>query len=86
MLPADPDTAVLVGFGGAVLGPATLWTGLAARTLGDLAAAEREWSAAVALADRAGWTPWAAAARQLLASLSDPDAPMPLGLRTAPRR
>ncbi|GAA4794079.1 hypothetical protein GCM10023200_32490 [Actinomycetospora chlora] len=80
VLPVDPDAAVLVGFGGAVLGPVTLWTGLAARTLGDLGTAEREWSAAVALAERAGWTPWAVAVRRCLDSLADPDAPLPLGL------
>lgn len=96
VLPADPDAAVLVGFGGAVLGPVTLWTGLAARTLDDPGTAARDWTAAVALADRAGWAPWAAAARQCLASLSDPSAPLPLGLgggrhptprsRSVPRR
>ncbi|GAA4874825.1 hypothetical protein GCM10023203_26050 [Actinomycetospora straminea] len=86
VLPADPDAAVLVGFGGAVLGPVTLWTGLAARTLDDPDTAERDWTAAVALADRAGWTPWAAAARRCLASLTDPAAPLPLGLGGAVAR
>ena len=44
----------------------------------------RDWTAALALAERAGWTPWAAAARQCLAALTDPQAPLPLGLRAGP--
>ena len=83
VLPADPDAAVLVGFGGAVLGPATLWTGLAARILDDRDTARRDWTAALALAERAGWTPWAAAARRCLAALTDPQAPLPMGLEWA---
>jgi hypothetical protein len=79
-MPADPDAAVLVGFGGAVLGPVTLWTGFAAWTLGDYDAARDDWSAALAFADRAGWPPWSAVVRQLLTALDDPDAPLPLGL------
>ncbi|MCD2196166.1 hypothetical protein LQ327_22595 [Actinomycetospora endophytica] len=83
VLPADPDAAVLVGFGGAVLGPVTLWTGLAAWTLDDEATARADWSAAAALAERAGWAPWSAAIRQLLTVLDDGVAPLPFGL---PRR
>ncbi|MCD2196171.1 hypothetical protein LQ327_22620 [Actinomycetospora endophytica] len=80
-MPADPDAAVLVGFGGAVLGPVTQYTGLAAWTLGHIPTARRDVSAAVALSDRAGWRPWAAAARACLRALDDPEAPLPLGLR-----
>ena len=79
-MPADPDAAVLVGFGGAVLGPVTLWTGLAAWTLDDVDAARQDLSAALAFADRAGWPPWSAVIRQLLTALDDPQAPLPLGL------
>ncbi|NMO90346.1 BTAD domain-containing putative transcriptional regulator [Actinomycetospora sp. TBRC 11914] len=80
VVPADPDSAVLVGFGGAVLGPVPLWTGLAAWTLDDVEAARRDLTAAAAFADRAGWPPWSAAARQCLTALDDPSAPLPLGL------
>jgi DNA-binding SARP family transcriptional activator len=83
VLPADPDAAVLVGFGGAVLGPVTLWTGLAARTVDDPDTARSDWSAAAALAERAGWAPWSAAVRQCLGALDDATAPPPFGL---PRR
>ena len=57
-----------------------LWTGLAAWTVGGLGAARTELAAALALADRAGWPPWSAAARQALAVLDDPAAPLPFGL------
>ncbi|MCD2196169.1 AAA family ATPase [Actinomycetospora endophytica] len=81
VLPADPDSAVLVGFGGAAVGPVTLWTGLAAWTLDDVTTAGRDFAAAVGFADRAGWPPWAAAARRCLLAVEDPRAPLPLGLR-----
>ncbi|NMO90339.1 hypothetical protein [Actinomycetospora sp. TBRC 11914] len=81
ILPPDPDAAILVGFGGAVLGPVTLWTGLAVWTLDDVEAARRDLRAAVAFADRAGWPPWGAIARQCVSALEDPAASLPLGLR-----
>ncbi|MCD2187885.1 AAA family ATPase [Actinomycetospora soli] len=80
VMPSDPDAAVLVGYGGAVIGPVCLWTGLAAWTCCDSAAARADLEAAVAFADRAGWPPWSAAARQALAALDDPAAPLPFGL------
>ncbi|WP_433802879.1 AAA family ATPase [Actinomycetospora sp. CA-084318] len=83
VMPSDPDAAVLVGYGGAVIGPVCLWTGLAAWTVGYDHAARADLEAAVAFADRAGWPPWSAAARQALAALDDPAAPLPFGL---PRR
>jgi hypothetical protein len=75
-MPADPDAAMLVGFGGAVLGPVTLWTGSAAWTLGDVDATRRDFSAALAFADRAGWPPWSRVIRQLLTAVEDSCAPL----------
>ncbi|MDL5158958.1 BTAD domain-containing putative transcriptional regulator [Actinomycetospora termitidis] len=65
-LPVDPDVCVLVGFGAAVLGPVTLWTGLAHATLDDPASARRDVAHAEAFAERAGWRPWLALARSAL--------------------
>lgn len=73
---------MLVGFGGAVLGPETLWFGLSSWTRGDEAAARRWFDEAVAFAERAGWSPWGDAARALRAAVDDPTMPLPLGLRT----
>jgi hypothetical protein len=58
----------------------TLWTGLAAWTLDDADAARTDWTAAAALSERAGWTPWSAAVHQCLTALDDPVVPMPFGL------
>lgn len=57
-LPPDQRAVVHVGFGAAVLGPATLWTALAARTLGDEETASRELDAAHGLVTDLGWLPW----------------------------
>ncbi|MEJ2866500.1 BTAD domain-containing putative transcriptional regulator [Actinomycetospora sp. OC33-EN08] len=79
-LGGDPDAAVVAGFGAAVLGPEVLWTGLAAWTLGDIDRARECLTTAVTYAERAGWRPWADAARRFLAALDDPSAPLPFGL------
>ena len=98
-LPPDPGATVLVGVGSGVFGPLELFQGLAHATLGRRAEARRLFTAAAALADRLGWTPWADAARGLarLARTArngtgrpaeiPPDPPpdaRPLGLRPLP--
>lgn len=86
-LPRDAEAVVLVGYGAAILGPATLFTGLAAAILGDEAGARADYATAGALAATLGWTPWADAATRLAAHLDDPDGVVPpLGLDLRGRR
>lgn len=80
-LPADPDAVVLVGFGAVVVGPGTLFTGLAHWTLGDDAVARDHFALAAALTGSLGWVPWADAAARLERAVDTPDADdLPLGL------
>ncbi|WP_433783401.1 BTAD domain-containing putative transcriptional regulator [Actinomycetospora sp. CA-101289] len=82
-LPPDPDAIVHVGFGAALLGPATLHSGLAAWTLGDIETARTEIGRAHAVTAGLGWMPWADAASALLAALDDPGGDLPFGLSRA---
>ena len=82
VFPSEPDGAVLVGFGGAVLGPEALWFGLSAWTRGDEVGARRRFDEAAAFAERAAWAPWTSAARTLRAAVDDSTTPLPLGLRS----
>lgn len=54
VFPAEPDGAVLAGFGGAVLGPEARWFGLSAWTRRDEAEARQRFDEAAAFAERAG--------------------------------
>ena len=83
MLPPDPDAVVLVGFGAGVVGPASLFTGLAARTLGEHGTARREIADAVALVTRPGWAPWIEVTTTVARALA-PAAPTTLTAPTAP--
>ena len=73
-LPADPDAVVLVGFGAVVVGPVTLFTGLAHWTLGDDAVARDHFALAAALTGWLGWVPWSDAAARLERAVDTPDA------------
>lgn len=86
VLAPDPAAIVLVGFGAAIIGPATLFTGLAAWTLGELGTARAELGQSAALATSLGWTPWADAATRLVEAV-DATGPveLPLGLGSTPR-
>ncbi|MFC5061619.1 BTAD domain-containing putative transcriptional regulator [Actinomycetospora atypica] len=83
--PSEPGGAVLVGFGGAIVGPEALWFGLSAWTRGDEATARQRFGEAVAFAERSGWVPWVTAARALRAAVDDGNAALPLGLRVSRR-
>ncbi len=80
-LPADPEAVVLVGYGAVVVGPATIFTGLASWTLGDVSSAREGFATAAALTTSLGWTPWADVSCGLLKAVDDPGSvELPLGL------
>ncbi|MFC5061578.1 AAA family ATPase [Actinomycetospora atypica] len=79
-LPADPDAVVILGYGAVINGPAALFAGIAAMTLGDVGTARTDVAAAEKLATSLGWTPWIDAARRVGAVLDGDDVELPLGM------
>lgn len=68
-LPADPDAIVVVGVGAGTFGPVDRYVALAEVTLGLADAAWEHATAALDLATRLGWPPWADAARGAIAAV-----------------
>lgn len=74
-LGSDEREIVIVGVGAAVLGPLSLYAGIASGVAGDPDAATGHLAAAEALATEVGWSPWAEAAAHARAVLLSGDAP-----------